>query len=303
MSFKRRRFLILGGLSGLGLAVLGRQSLRPGQTTTATTPEITPLQVATPTGQPLLRFAAIADTGSGDRNQFAVGQAMAQYRDRNPYDLVVLAGDNIYNSGEMSRIQVAFEEPYQQLLQAGVKFRAGLGNHDIRTENGDPQVRYPGFNMQGRFYSYVAESAQFFVLDTNGNADWKGQMAWLERELSQSQAQWKVVYGHHPIYSSGHYGTNSEFVKLFTPLFKKYRVQLYINGHEHDYERSQPIDGTTYLVTGIGGATLRPVGKSKWTAASTSRFGFSAIELYQDRLVIQGIGTNNSVFDTGTISI
>lgn len=303
MSFTRRRFLVLGGLSGFGLAVLGKNWIGQATAPQPSDASPAPTQLASPQEAPLLRFAAIADAGSGDRNQFAVGDAMAHYHAQNPYDLVVLAGDNIYNSGEMSRIESAFEEPYGAILKKGVKFRACLGNHDIRTENGEPQLRYPGFNMQGRFYTYQQASVQFFVLDTNGNADWSAQMAWLKRELAQSTAPWKVVYGHHPIYSSGIYGTNAEFVQQFGALFKQYRVQLYINGHEHLYERSQPIEHTTYLVTGIGGASLREAGRSAWTAFSTSRFGFSAISVFRDHLQIQGIGTNHQAFDTGVVPV
>ena len=226
---------------------------------------------------------------------------MAAYHRKNPYSFVTLAGDNIYNSGEMERVGVAFEQPYAALLKRGVKFRACLGNHDIRTENGDPQVRYAGFNMRGRYYSYREKDVQFFVLDTNHNADWQNQLAWLKAELARSTAPWKIVYGHHPIYSAGHYGDNPEMIKLLTPLFKQHQVQLYINGHEHNYERTTPIDGTTYLITGIGGASLRQVGQNKTTAYSVSRFGFSAIAVYPDRLQIEGIGTDGLVFDRGVV--
>jgi hypothetical protein len=215
---------------------------------------------------------------------------------------VVLAGDNIYNSGEISRIDVAFEQPYAAILKRGVRFRACIGNHDIRTDNADPQVAYPGFNMEGRYYTYTEGPAQFFVLDTNSNANWKAQMVWLEESLAKSTASWKIVYGHHPIYSSGHYGTDPVFVERFTPLFKKYKVDLYINGHEHNYERINPIDGTTYLITGHGGASLRPVtAKLPNSAFAVSRFGFSTVELWADRMVIQGIGTDGTVFDRGVV--
>jgi hypothetical protein len=89
-------------------------------------------------------------------------------------------------------------------------------------------------------------------------------------------------------------------VARLTPLFKKYGVQLYINGHEHSYERTRPIHGTTYLITGIGGASLRKTGHREWTEYATSRFGFSAVEVYGDRLVIKGIGIDNQVFDQGS---
>jgi 3',5'-cyclic AMP phosphodiesterase CpdA len=299
MRFTRRRFLVLGGLSGLGLALLGREL---GQSSTRSDIPLPEPRLELPKDKLIFRFAATADSGAGDRNQFAIGQAMADYHAKNPYDLVVMAGDNIYNSGEISRIGVTFEQPYAELLKRNVKFRACLGNHDIRTDNGDPQVKYPGFNMDDRTYTYKAENCQFFVLDTNVT-DWKSQLAWLEQQLKESQAKIKVVYGHHPIYASGHYGTNPEMVKRLSPIFKQYGVQLYINGHEHHYERTAPIEGTTYLITGHGGASLRKVGKSKFTEFSVSRHGFSSVEIRQNGLVIQGFDKAGNVFDRGIVPI
>ncbi|MDX2232331.1 MAG: metallophosphoesterase [Leptolyngbyaceae cyanobacterium bins.349] len=308
MAIKRRIFLIFSGLAGLSAFGLGKwfghranAVYQPDQKPVAA-PAIAPDLPVAQASDLLLRFVATADSGSGDQNQFAVGRAMTRYHQQNPYTLVVLAGDNIYNDGEISKIGPAFEAPYQAILQQGVKFRACLGNHDIRTDNGDPQVAYPGFNMAGRYYTYQENGVQFFVLDTNGNADWNTQLAWFEQQLQQSNARWKIVYGHHPIYASGVYGSNPEFIRTFTPLFQKYGVQLYINGHEHHYERTRPINGTTYLVTGHGGAHLREVGKNEWTAHAVSRFGFTALEVYRDRIVIQAIGTDHQVFDRGIIS-
>ncbi|MGG6268196.1 metallophosphoesterase family protein [Leptolyngbya sp. AN10] len=301
MSLKRRDLLVLGGLSGLGLVAAGKTLSRSPEQVSGM-PQTVSEPPKTAGKELMLRFVAVADSGAGDRNQFASANAMAGYHKKNPYSLVTLAGDNIYNSGEMERVGIAFEEPYAPLLKQEVRFRACLGNHDIRTENGDPQVRYANFNMNGRYYTYREKDVQFFVLDTNGNADWKDQMAWLNAELGRSTAPWKIVYGHHPIYSSGHYGTDAEMIRKFAPLFKQHQVQLYINGHEHHYERSTSIDGTTYLVTGIGGASLRPVGRSKTTEYSVSRFGFSAIEVYPDRLQIEGIGTDGLVFDRGIVA-
>jgi acid phosphatase len=300
MKFKRRHLLALAGLGGLGFALTHKQFtsrlvVPADLTSTASTPP-------KPAGNDLmLRFVAVADTGAGDRNQFASANAMATYHQKHPYSFVVMAGDNIYDHGEMERIGVAFEQPYAPLLKQGVKFRACLGNHDIRTANGDPQVQYVGFNMQGRYYTYREKDVQFFVLDTNYNADWTDQLAWLDAELGRSTAPWKIVYGHHPIYSAGHYGDDPNMIKKLTPLFKKHQVQLYINGHEHNYERTVAIEGTTYLITGIGGAALRRISGGKRTTYAVSRYGFSALEVYPDRLEIQGIGTNGMVFDRGVV--
>ncbi|MGA9380086.1 MAG: metallophosphoesterase [Phormidium sp.] len=302
MNFKRRQFLVLGGLTGLGLSFLGKVLQSPPAESANTQLSNAVPELATPTTPPLFRFVSVADTGTGTKSQYAVAEAMSRYHQKNPYNLVILAGDNIYNNGEIEKIEAVFERPYQDLLKKGVKFRACLGNHDIRTENGDPQVKYAGFNMPSRYYTFRHDLVQFFALDTNSNADWKNQLIWLEKELSRSNAPWKVVFGHHQIYSAGVYGMNEPFIKLFTPLFQKHKVRLYINGHEHSYERTRSINGTTYMITG-GGSGTRPVGRSDFTEYSASRLSFAAYDVYRDRILISAIGTDNLVFDRGVINL
>ncbi len=299
MTWKRRQFLFLGSLSAIGTGLLSWTLARQHNQSA----NIRDLAIAAnPVKKDLLlRFVSVADTGTGAKGQYAVAGAMNFYHQQNPYDLVVLAGDNIYNNGEIEKINAVFERPYKFLLKQGVKFQACLGNHDIRTANGNPQVEYAGFNMNGpRYYTFRRAKVQFFALDTNSNADWKNQLIWFEKELSRSNADWKVVFGHHPIYSSGHYGNNPDFIKTFTPLFQKYNVQLYINGHEHSYERTRAIDGTTYLICGAG-AGNRPVGRSEWTEYSTSDLSFAAYEVYPDRIDVKAIGTDKRIFDQGII--
>lgn len=297
MNVTRREFL-LAGLSALTFAILGK-SLR-GLTKERSETE---LELIPPSPDTLLlRFVAVADTGAGNEGQYAVGRAIARYHEHNPFDLVLLAGDNIYNHGEIEKIERVFEQPYRSLLDAQVKFYACLGNHDIKTNNGNDQVQYPGFNMQGRYYSLRRDQVEFFVLDTNKNADWQNQLPWLETQLQDSDAPWKIVMGHHPLYTSGlHLGSRFLRRKLM-PLFLEHGVSLYINGHNHNYERSRAIGNTTYLTCGAGAKTRR-VGRSSWTARSASQLSFAAVEIYSDRLHITGIDQNNRTFDRGAIAI
>lgn len=233
-----------------------------------------------------LHFLAVADTGSGDGRQQAVADRMADLHRRQPVDLVVLGGDNIYPDGDLSRAAGSFERPYRELLAARVPFHAVLGNHDIRTGNGEPQIAYPLFGMKGRWYTLRRGPVEFFMLDTNVNAAWQHQMPWLKKALASSTAPWKVVVGHHPIYSSGFYGDNPEAIARLTPVFQRYGVQLYINGHEHHYERSKPLDGTTYLQVGGGGAALRVVVPNERSARALSTHSFAEISATPAELTI-----------------
>ena len=261
-----------------------------------------PAQPPPPIQPASLRWLAIADSGSGDANQRAVADQMVKVQLRRPVDLVLMAGDNIYPDGNLNRVEATFLGPYRALLEAKVPFHAVLGNHDIRTANGDPQVAYPPFGMKGRWYTLRQGPVEFFLLDTNMNARWQHQLPWLRRVLAASSAPWKVVVGHHPIYSSGLYGDDPAAIARLTPLFRQYGVQLYINGHEHHYERSRAIDGTTYLQVGGAGAALRPVIPTGRSARALSRHSFAELTATATTLQVNGWDDRGQRIDSAVLN-
>ena len=248
-----------------------------------------------------LRFLAIADSGSGNANQRAVALRMTEVHGRRPVDLVIMGGDNIYPDGNIKRVGKTFLEPYRELLKAGVPFHAVLGNHDIRSANGDPQVDFAPLGMKGRWYTLRRGPVEFFMLDTNVNTPWEQQLPWLRQALASSDAPWKVAVGHHPIYSSGHYGDDAAAIGRLTPLFRRYGVQLYINGHEHNYERTQPIAGTTYLIVGGSGAYLRPVRPNARSARAVSTYSFAELTAADDTLSLQAWDSEGRQIDKATL--
>jgi predicted phosphodiesterase len=266
------------------------------------------LEILETAEEPLLRFAAIADNGFGSPDQFAVAKSMWETYQQKPYALVLMAGDNIYSYGEISLAKARFEEPYAPLLSKDVKFYAVLGNHDIvKSNNGLDQINYQPFNMSDRYYSFTKGdvnegTVEFFAIDTNGNAPWDAQLAWLDQQLAQSTAPWKIVYGHHPLYSSGRHGSSPELKAKLAPIFAKHKVPLYLCGHDHGYERSIPLDDTIYIVNGGGGAPLYKFGRSPHTAFVSSQFSFMTFDVYQDKIITKAIATDGKVFDRAIIT-
>lgn len=303
MSTNRRQFLVGASLAGLGLAGAGKLFVARSNAT-----DDLVSAVATPKSKLLQRFAVLADTGTGSLKQYSVGRALTQYHTKNPFDTILLAGDNIYTNGEFTKIKPVFAIPYQDLLQRGVKFYASLGNHDVRTMNGDLQVAYPEFNMQGqRYYTHGQGDVRFFVLNTNDIVNPQSpervkQLDWLDRALASSKAKWNIVYGHHNIYSAGVYEVNKLMEKDVTPILKKHKVRLWINGHDHNYQRSIPIDGTTYMVCGGGGAGLYPVKPQSWTAFAQSVHSFGIVEVYQDQILLTGVDSSGKAIDRGLVN-
>ena len=132
-----------------------------------------------------------------------------------------------FGSQRPQDFRTKFEVPYKPLLDAGVKFYASLGNHD-----GREQRYYKLFNMDGQlYYSYKApkQDVRFIALETTYLTP--VQVKWLEEELKSSREDWKIVYFHHPLYSSG--GTHGSDLKLretLEPLFVKYGVSVVFSG-------------------------------------------------------------------------
>src|SRR6185295_15249293 len=162
-------------------------------------------------------------------------------------DFVITVGDNLYGSERPQDFKHKFEEPYKALLDDGIKFYACLGNHDSRE-----QRFYKLFNMDGKlYYTFKApkEKVRFFVLDSTYPVP--EQIAWLEKELEASKDEWKIVYFHHPLYSSGsRHGSDVKLRQTLEPLFLEHDVSVVFTGHDHFYERIKPQKGIAYFVVG-----------------------------------------------------
>jgi hypothetical protein len=202
-----------------------------------------------------LRFIAFGDYGEGTPFQAALGQQMVKTFQKTPYHLALLLGDNIYPNGDIKRLaKTHFENPYAGLIQNKVRFLAAIGDHD--DHHGHKQAEMAYFKMPGDYYEVSQGPVDFFILNTTHFVHSPKQRAWLEKALSQSHAPWKIVIGHHPLYSSGRNG-NTEGVKaILEPMLTRYHADLYLSGHDHDYERFKPIHNVHYMVSGGGGSFL-----------------------------------------------
>ncbi|MCE3234479.1 MAG: metallophosphoesterase [Vampirovibrio sp.] len=206
------------------------------------------------------RFIAFGDWGAGTPFQKDIAAQVTKLYDRDPYDAVLMLGDNIYPTGDIKKFgKVYFTEMYPVLIQNGVNFIVALGNHDRHDSHELDQLAF--FRMPGFYYQVSKPHVDFFVLETNLFAKDQVQQKWLEKALKDSKADWKIVMGHHPIYSSGEHGMNAGLKKTLEPILVKYKADMYLAGHDHEYERFKPIQGVQHIVSGGGGAYLRNFNK------------------------------------------
>jgi len=246
-----------------------------------------------PEAQPWLRVALVGDVGDGDERELETAAAIAAQSRVDRYDILMLLGDNVYPSGDPARIQATVFGPFAPLLDAGAELFAVLGNHDVRSGTGDAQLEALG--MPGRWYAVERGDMLGIALDSTRPTD-PVQLAWLEETLAGSDATWKLVGFHHPPYSSGVHGSDEAVRAAFVPLFERYGVQLVFSGHEHDYQRSDPINGVTYIVTGAGSRT-RPTGRDDFTAVSYATRHYVDMNVYDDHILLRAIDHDGAQFD------
>jgi hypothetical protein len=245
---------------------------------------------------PAVHLALAGDVGDSGSRLRATAAAVARIDDVQPFDGLVLLGDNVYPAGDPAGLRATVFRPFADVLDH-VPLFAVLGNHDVKRGHAAGQVTALG--MPGRWWAHDFGDVLLIGLDSN-RADDRTQRDWLAGTLATATERWRIVVLHHPPYSAGYQGSDMAARRAFVPLFERYGVQLAVAGHEHDYQRSRPIDGVTYVVTG-GAARTRRTGEDDFTAMSFSWHHFVELAVWNDRLVIRAVNQDRRVADQAVL--
>ncbi len=196
-----------------------------------------------------------------------------------------------------------------------------LGNHEQNA-----QLYYDFFTLPDPefYYDYVWGNTHFFVLDTNKSVEpGTDQVKWLKNALKTSKAKWKVVYHHHPAWTSDEndYGdtwkeSSSQGVvaiqKHLVPLYEEHGVDVVFNGHIHVYERTWPIrdgktvgpgDGVVYITAGGGGGHLEGFAPNRTWFSNNKRVDhhFLIVNVNGGQMEISAYDIEGRLFDRITL--
>lgn len=280
-------------------AKLNRESLPVSFKTSAT--EISTLKAAEfESGS--VHFIFFGDSGTGTQEQYDVANGIKSFCKTQQCDFVVMLGDNFYGTGVSGprdgQFQTKFEKPYEDIE---LVFKPSLGNHD-HMGNIRGQIEYSKYSakwdMPSRYYHYKAGHAELFAIDSD---DFDGvQIQWLEARLKASQARWKIVYGHHPVYSYGAHGDTSELVGKLLPILKRQQVDMFLAGHDHDKQVIER-DGILFVVSGAA-AKLRPTNRGSHSLFARSSLGFSHFSIKENVAHLQILNQKGDIEFEKTIS-
>lgn len=261
-----------------------------------------------------LNFLVFGDWGrEGELDQVEVARQMAKNAKDIGAKFVISVGDNFYENGVKSTTdkhwRKSFEEVYSEpSLQ--VPWQVILGNHDYHG-NCEAQLAYhqisSRWNMPARYFQLskkidATATADFFFLDTTPmiksyygiiektranvmTQDVPKQMAWFKNALASSNAQWKIVVGHHPIYSGGDHGGTPELIETLLPVLHEHKVHVYFNGHDHDLQHL--VAGGVNFIDSGAGSQVRPTTNTVYTKFSKACSGFTSISLQADKMSVR----------------
>jgi hypothetical protein len=245
-----------------------------------------------------LRVAVFGDSGVYNEDQFRVGAQITWW---NP-EVLLHTGDIAYDAGTEEQYAQTFFNAYVPLL-AQVPFYGSIGNHDEATDAAGPYKKFlecpTAYSDSEDYYAFDYGPAHFVSLNSNNDYSEGSEMYnWLVNDLAQTDKRWKIVYFHHPLYSSGYHGSTAGMADILGPVFEDNGVQLVLNGHDHDYERNQKVHGVLYIVTGGGGGSLYEHGfDNVYSSIFESRFHFVGLQISKNALTGQAIDENGYIFD------
>jgi len=190
------------------------------------------------------------------------------------------------------------------------------GNHDNRAGLGALMYReffsYPKNGPEGvekeQTYSFTYKNALFLMIDATSPVD--AQTEWIEEQLKNTDATWKIAVFHFPPYNweEPYY----DIQKAWVPIFDKYHVNMVFGGHIHYYMRSKPMkggevvnsynDGTAYIISiGIPSRTRDAAEEPYAEVVKTEGQYYQYIEIEGDELIYTAFDSNNKVADSFTI--
>jgi 3',5'-cyclic AMP phosphodiesterase CpdA len=129
------------------------------------------------------------------------------------------------------------------------------------------------------------------------------QLDWLEGELKSSGSEWKILFFHHPLYSSGgKHGSDIELRAVLEPLILKYGVDVVFAGHEHFYERLKPQKNVNYFIVGSSGKLRRgDIERTDLTAKGFDRDNvFMLAEIVGDEMRFRTESRTGALIDSGS---
>ncbi len=277
-----------------------------------------------------LHFMALGDWGrNGEYDQLEVARQMGLWGAEHPNSFVISCGDNFYPSGVISEHDPLFHYSFENIYTAHslqCDWYPVLGNHDYHADV-DAQVRYSTvsrrWNMPARYYSKeislkkdkkiksgekenTEDKVLLVMMDTDPflhgdkSAYAETEMTWLKNTLEKASPdiKWKIVIGHHPMYTVGPRIENYDTLtmrKALSKTFEENKVDVYLSGHEHSLQHLKPEGYTHQFISGAGSELTSVTEGVPYSKFQMSAHGFMYFSIDAKRLNVKAVSDTGKV--------
>jgi hypothetical protein len=269
-----------------------------------------------------LQFLAIGDWGrNGADHQLQVARQMGRWASEHPNQFIISTGDNFYPSGVISEHDPLFHYSFENIytdFSLQWDWYPILGNHDYKSDP-DAQVRYSTISrrwkMPARYYSKefsLGKDGRVLMLfiDTNPmlpefydnpeygphvkGQDPEKQLEWIDKTLAAAgkDVRWKIVVGHHPMYTAGPRTTNYDTLgirKILENVLEKHQVNVYLSGHDHSLQHLKSSGVTHHFVSGAGSEVTPVKDGLPYSRFQAADYGFMYFSVAGEQLNVKVI--------------
>jgi len=282
-----------------------------------------------------LNFLVLGDWGrNGEYHQKDVATQMGLIAAKTNTKFIISTGDNINPGGAMSEFDPVFRYSFEDIYTAfslQCDWYLVLGNHDYKI-NPEAEIAYSKISrrwkMPAHYYSKKfminkdpSQQVLMVFIDSNpfykeyyrdpdyipivSAQDTAAQKKWMENVLSDtaSNIKWKVVVAHHPLFTGGPRKSNPDIIGIrgsFKEIMDKYKVDVYVSGHEHSLQHIVPEGKTQYFISGAG-SELTNVDYLPETKFAQSINGFMIFTVNRNQLMVQMIDYTGQVLYQTTL--
>jgi parallel beta-helix repeat protein len=256
-----------------------------------------------PTGS--FRFDAIGDIG--DTTSFSkLGATLSGIASDDP-SFVLMVGDLTYANAAGASISVV-DQHFNDIMNSWGTTAAYIpawGNHEYETGSADDLRNYkgrlqmpnaqaspgsPAISCCGDDWGWFDAGPVRFIAYpepwSGALADWQSKANTLMAQAqNDSSIKYIITYGHRPAYSTGYHPGEAGLANILDGFGSSYsKYVLNINGHSHDYERFQPIQGVTHVTVGSPSSVETP-----WSSTDP-RTAYRAMHLAHLRVNVSDTG-------------
>ena len=277
-----------------------------------------------------LNFYIANDLGrNGYYDQKPIAETMGRMAETIDIEFVVAAGDVHHFEGVQSVSDPLWMTNYELIYSHPdlmTPWYAICGNHEYRS-NTQACIDYSQvsarWNMPSRYYTFVKEEdgveIRIVMIDTTplidkyreetdkyadaSRSDYREQLAWLDRTLSEADEDWVIVVGHHPIYA---YTDKDESERtdmqerVNSILLRHGNVDMYVCGHLHTFQHIRKDGSDIDYVVNTSGSLSRDVEAIDGTVFCSPESGWSLVTVSADTLSLHMLDKTGMVLHTVT---